>query len=161
MPLSSRMSLMEVTHSAVVDLQESLAFSEPFYVVVVEKEVESESKQNESFGYLEAKSSNVRSRNDNSDGLFKMHPLTCIHSLLCCLATEPPGATVVHVWKLVISSCNEGQEGMASPLQKRAPGPNVTMKTTKMCTQRLPLPDGVGIIHATPAAGHLRFELVY
>lgn len=34
------------------------------------------------------------------------------------------------------------------------------MKTIKMCTQRLPLPDGVGIIHATPAAGHLRFVLL-
>lgn len=60
------------------------------------------------------------------------------------------------MWKLVISSCNEDQIGSASPHQKRPPGPNVTMKTIKMCTQRLPLPDGVGIIHAAPAAGHLR-----
>ncbi len=68
---------------------------------------------------------------------------------------------MVHVWKLVISSCNEDQIGVASPLQKRAPGPNVTMKTTKMCTQRLPLPNGVGIIHASPAAGHLRLVKFY
>ena len=158
MPLASRISLMEVTQSAIVDLQESLAFSEPFYVVVVEKEIESESKQNESFSYLEAKSSNTRLHNDNSDGSFKIHPcfLTRLDSFLCWMFTEPPGATVVHVWKLVISSCNEGQDGVASPLQKRAPGPNVTMKTTKMCTQRLPLPEGVGIIHSTSAAGHLR-----
>ncbi len=60
---------MEVTQSAVVDLQESLAFSEPFYVVVVEKEIESDYKQNESFGYLETKSSNA-GRHDNSDGVF-------------------------------------------------------------------------------------------
>lgn len=46
------MSLMELTQSAVVDLQESPAFNEPFYVVVMEKENETESKHNESFGYL-------------------------------------------------------------------------------------------------------------
>ena len=50
MPMSSRMSLMEVTQSAVVDLQESPAFNEPFYVVVVEKENEADARQNESFG---------------------------------------------------------------------------------------------------------------
>uniref|UniRef100_A0A0P5RMU8 DmX protein 2 n=1 Tax=Daphnia magna TaxID=35525 RepID=A0A0P5RMU8_9CRUS len=136
MPLTSRMSLMEVTQSAVVDLQESLAFNEPFYVVVVEKENEMEAKQNESFDFLD-----VPSHGGSSD------------------ACE--GATVVHVWKLVISSCHEEQGGLASPLQKRPPGPNVTMKTIKMCTQRLPLPDGVGIIHAAPAAGHLSSASIY
>lgn len=67
MPLASRMSLMEVTQSAVVDLQESLAFSEPFYVVVIEKENESDSKQNESFSFLETKASNSR-RSDGGEG---------------------------------------------------------------------------------------------
>ena len=67
MPLASRMSLMEVTQSAVVDLQESLAFSEPFYVVVIEKENESDSKQNESFSYLETKASSSR-RSDGNEG---------------------------------------------------------------------------------------------
>lgn len=67
------------------------------------------------------------------------------------------GNTIVHVWKLVISSCNDDDQGNTSnPAQKRYTGPNVTMKTTKVCTQRLALPDGVGIIHASPAAGHLR-----
>ncbi|XP_046448229.1 dmX-like protein 2 isoform X2 [Daphnia pulex] len=136
MPLTSRLSLMEVTQSAVVDLQESLAFSEPFYVVVVEKEIESEQKLNESLDLLEVPS--YAEHNDGSEG-----------------------TTVVHVWKLVISSCNEDQIGSASPHQKRPPGPNVTMKTIKMCTQRLPLPDGVGIIHAAPAAGHLSSASIY
>lgn len=70
MPLTARMSLMEVTQSAVVDLQESLAFSEPFYVVVVEKENETESKQNESFGYLEAKKSSNSRRSHGPEGKF-------------------------------------------------------------------------------------------
>ena len=33
-----------------LDLQESPAFNEPFYVVVVEKENEADARQNESFG---------------------------------------------------------------------------------------------------------------
>jgi hypothetical protein len=67
MPLTSRLSLMEVTQSAVVDLQESLAFSEPFYVVVVEKEIESEQKLNESLDLLEVPS--YAEHNDGSEGL--------------------------------------------------------------------------------------------
>jgi len=58
---------MEVTQSAVVDLQESLAFNEPFYVVVVEKENESEQKLNESLDFLEVPS-HVE-HNDGSEGL--------------------------------------------------------------------------------------------
>ena len=54
MPSNARMSLMELSQSAVVDLQESQAFSEPFFVVVVEKEQDSESNLNESFGALNA-----------------------------------------------------------------------------------------------------------
>lgn len=66
------------------------------------------------------------------------------------------GDTVVHVWKLVISSSNEDPIGLTNPFQKRSPGPHVVMKTSKVCTQCLPLPSGVGIVHANPAAGHLR-----
>ena len=56
LPLTARMSLMGATQSAVVDLQESLAFNEPFYVVVVEKENEMDS----SFGCLDPKTKNAR-----------------------------------------------------------------------------------------------------
>lgn len=66
MPLNSRMSLMELTQSAVVDLQESPAFNEPFYVVVVEKETDTENKHNESFGYLDRKNEK-RSKIQHSD----------------------------------------------------------------------------------------------
>lgn len=59
------MSLMGLTQSAVVDLQESLAFNEPFYVVVVEKENEHDSRRNDSFGYLDSKSRNERSSEVN------------------------------------------------------------------------------------------------
>lgn len=67
MPLQSRMSLMELAQSAVVDLQESPAFSEPFFVVVIEKEQESESNLNESFSTL---NSNTRNNTETAEGIF-------------------------------------------------------------------------------------------
>ena len=67
MPLQSRMSLMELTQSAVVDLQETPAFSEPFFVVVIEKEQDSESNQNESFNTL---NSHTQNEGEIAEGFF-------------------------------------------------------------------------------------------
>lgn len=72
MPLTARMSLMEVSQSAVVDLQESQAFSEPFYVVVIEKENLLDSKQSDSFGSLGSKSSTARRHNDTEGTSFPL-----------------------------------------------------------------------------------------
>ena len=69
------------------------------------------------------------------------------------------GNTIVHVWKLIISSSNDEPENMKNN-PKRSLGPNVVMKTIKICSQPLPLPDGVGVVHASPAAGHLRYVLL-
>lgn len=66
---------MEVTQSAVVDLQESLAFNEPFYVVVVEKENEMEAKQNESFDFLDVPSHGGSS--DACEGLSRFFQSPC------------------------------------------------------------------------------------
>ena len=65
------------------------------------------------------------------------------------------GNTIIHVWKLIISSSNYDSENMTNN-PNCSSGPNVVMKTMKICSQRLPLPAGVGIVHASPAAGHLR-----
>ena len=35
------------------------------------------------------------------------------------------------------------------------------MRTEKVCVQRLPLPKGVEVIHAVPAAGHLSSSSIY
>lgn len=127
MPSNTRMSLMELSQSAVVDLQESLDFNEPFYVVVIEKECDSESRHNETFGSFDSR--------PPKNG-------------------EPvEGNTVIHVWKLIISSSTSNDKDESS---RNTRGPNVVMKTIKVCTQQLPLPNGVGVVHASPAAGHLR-----
>ena len=39
--------------------------------------------------------------------------------------------------------------------------PHVSIKTTKVCTQELPLPEGVDVVHASPAAGHLSSSSIY
>lgn len=39
--------------------------------------------------------------------------------------------------------------------------PHVTISTRKVCEQALPLPDGVEVVHAAPAAGHLSSASIY
>lgn len=71
MSASARMSLMEATQSAVVDLQESLAFNEPFYVVVMEKESECDSQaQNDSFGLLNNQAKNNARPYRRTNGIY-------------------------------------------------------------------------------------------
>ncbi|KAI5722725.1 hypothetical protein M8J76_012674 [Diaphorina citri] len=41
------------------------------------------------------------------------------------------------------------------------PPPHVQISTVKVCTQELPLPDGVDVVHAAPAAGHLSSASIY
>ena len=158
---------MELTQSAVVDLQESSAFNEPFYVVVVEKENDNENRQNDSFGYLDNKKSERRTKMQHCESLEGEERSFISTQLLIkrlfgsvlIFIIFYVGNTIVHVWKLVISSSgDDDQVNTSNPAQKRYTGPNVTMKTTKVCTKRLALPDGVGIIHASPAAGHPRYK---
>lgn len=72
MSATSRMSLMEATQSAVVDLQESQAFNEPFYVVVVEKENDSEPQgHDDSFGLMDSRPSSSKRRYQRNTGIIQ------------------------------------------------------------------------------------------
>ncbi|KYN36646.1 DmX-like protein 2 [Trachymyrmex septentrionalis] len=129
------LGLMESTLDAMVDLQQSAIFEEPFYIVVLERTQQ---------------------------------------------------GTTVHMWRLVIASQPEttgfhaegrrsrraSQTGGRSRrdsqadldstfLPRRHQNSHVLITTTKVCTQELPLPDGVEVIHAAPAAGHLSSSSIY
>lgn len=117
---------------AVVDLRHTAVFEEPFYLVILEK--------------------------------------------------NPSGRSVVHMWKLIISSdsgAGEGREDKAKLLkdgskhssstgtpdsahheQEKVVSP-LKITTSKVCTQELPLPEEVEVIHATPTAGHLPSSNIY
>ncbi|XP_018327674.1 dmX-like protein 2 isoform X2 [Agrilus planipennis] len=94
--------------------------------------------------------------------------------------------TIVHMWKLTIASteaelaltgsqmyvpdCNIIQdENDASRrnsiesfhFKQNKQSPHVSIKTVKEIKQILPIPDGVEVVHATPAAGHLSSASIY
>ncbi|KYM98277.1 DmX-like protein 2 [Cyphomyrmex costatus] len=128
------LGLMESTLDAMVDLQQSAIFEEPFYIVVLERTQQ---------------------------------------------------GTTVHMWRLVIASQPEttgfhaegrrsrrasqtggrsrrnSQADLDSTFLPRRHQSHVLITTTKVCTQELPLPDGVEVIHAAPAAGHLSSSSIY
>lgn len=56
---------------------------------------------------------------------------------------------------------NSQAEYDSSYLHRRHHNSHVLITTTKVCTQELPLPDGVEVIHAAPAAGHLSSSSIY
>ncbi|XP_050731976.1 dmX-like protein 2 isoform X2 [Eriocheir sinensis] len=125
--------LFDPSHAPMVDLHSTAKFEEPFYITLLEK--------------------------------------------------TSAGSTM-HVWRLVIASETQGgregglgvdeERGAGSPISglstPPAPAPHapeeamgmgtldaspIAITTTKVCEQSLPLPPGVSVLHASPAAGHL------
>ncbi|XP_046141550.1 dmX-like protein 2 isoform X4 [Osmia bicornis bicornis] len=150
------LGLMESTLDAMVDLQQSAIFEEPFYIVVLERTQQG----------------------------------TTVHMWRLVIASQPEttglSGSMMYVpdSHLVQDEEEEGtpsryhQEGRRSrrPSQSRResqgesdtffqrrtnPNSHVLITTTKVCTQELPLPDGVEVIHAAPAAGHLSSSSIY
>ena len=102
---------------------------------------------------------------------------------------ETPTGSVVHMWRVVLTSQKQGPENLQTPndledqddvfssnqdqqqtqsqeqppqthhrIQNASP---VVITSTKVCSQRLPLPPGVTVIHAAPSAGHLSSACIY
>ncbi|XP_033329143.2 rabconnectin-3 alpha isoform X7 [Megalopta genalis] len=151
------LGLMESALDAMVDLQQSAIFEEPFYIVVLE-------------------------RTQNG---------TTVHMWRLIIASQPEttglSGSMMYVpdSHLVQDEEEEGgtpgrynyTEGKRSrrPSQtrrdsqgeydtfyhRRSQNSHVRITTTKACTQELPLPDGVEVVHAAPAAGHLSSSSIY
>jgi hypothetical protein len=47
------------------------------------------------------------------------------------------------------------------PLGSKLSPSNLRITTAKVCCQSLPLPSGIEVVHATPAAGHLSSSAIY
>lgn len=94
--------------------------------------------------------------------------------------------TIIHMWKLTIASTESEMELTGSQmyipdcnlvqdendlsrrnsveslhLKQAKVTPHIMISTTKEIKQILPLPDGVEIVHATAAAGHLSSASIY
>ncbi|XP_055535273.1 dmX-like protein 2 isoform X2 [Wyeomyia smithii] len=135
--------LMDGQMGAMVDLQRNAQFEEPFYLVVLE-------------------------RTQNG---------TTIHMWRIVIASQPTAPDEMSSSMMYVPDSNLVQDlddpefihrasmaGIQNPEDVKIPtnhSPHVNISTTKVCTQELPLPDGVDVIHAAPAAGHLSSSSIY
>lgn len=140
--------LMEKEMDAMVDLQRNSVFEEPFYIVVLERTQKG----------------------------------TTVHMWRIVIASQPIQAEELSASMMYVPDSNIVQDlddpeidktGRKSTAglgdDKLPPGftgnndycPRVNISTTKVCTQELPLPDGVDVVHASPAAGHLSSSSIY
>ncbi|XP_068239086.1 dmX-like protein 2 isoform X2 [Palaemon carinicauda] len=94
------------------------------------------------------------------------------------LLEKTNSGSVMHLWRLVIASEahsvdtgeNEGGHGVSgrsTPVADNNAGQGhidaspIVITTSKICAQPLPLPVGVQVVHASPAAGHLSSASIY
>lgn len=139
-----------------VDLQQSSIFEEPFYIVVLERRQKG----------------------------------TTVHMWRLVIASQPESADMSGSMMYVPDSQlvqDEEEEGTPGGRRSRRPSQtgkrsrrnsqaegheagfahrrhhnsHVLISTTKVCTQDLPIPDGVEVVHAAPAAGHLSSSSIY
>lgn len=141
---------MEAQMDAMVDLQRNAVFEEPFYIVVLERTVTG----------------------------------TTIHMWRIVIASQPIAEEELNSSMMYVPDSNLVQDldepeigGRPSTAgftddnlkvppadahgQENPPPPRVNISTTKVCTQEMNLPDGVDVVHAAPAAGHLSSSSIY
>lgn len=137
------LGFMETQMSAMVDLQQNAVFEEPFYIVLIER---------------------------TTSG-------STIHMWRIIIASQPQGGDLTESAMYVPDSNlvqdldepdptgrRQSLAGFNIPNEAHGIGgeaPHVSIRTTKVCTQDLPLPDGVDVVHASPAAGHLSSSSIY
>lgn len=140
-------ALLESDMDAIVDLQRNVDFEEPFYIVNIEKTLRGStihmwrivisSKQQSSF--LSETAMYVPDSN---------------------LTQEPDDAEQNAGQPRRMSQGAETLTG-AEHFGPHVEAPHISITTKKVCTQELPLPEGVDVIHASPAAGHLSSSSIY
>ncbi|XP_020293117.1 dmX-like protein 2 isoform X3 [Pseudomyrmex gracilis] len=158
---SNDLGLMESTLDAMVDLQQSAIFEEPFYIVVLERTQQGTTvhmwrlviaSQPETTG-LSGSMMYVPDSHLVQDEDDEGTPGRLSHA---------EGRRSRRPSQTGNRSRRESQADMDSTfLPRRHQNSHVLITTTKVCTQELPLPDGVEVIHAAPAAGHLSSSSIY
>ncbi|KAG4080274.1 hypothetical protein HA402_010766 [Bradysia odoriphaga] len=133
---------METQMGAMVDLQQNAIFEEPFYIVLIER----------------------------------THNGSTIHMWRIVIASQPQASDMSESAMYVpdsnlVQDLDDPEPGPRPSVvgpppsgfqnESHAEAPHVKITTTKVCTQELPLPDGVDVVHAAPAAGHLSSSSIY
>ncbi|CAL1683436.1 unnamed protein product [Lasius platythorax] len=156
------LGLMESTLDAMVDLQQSAIFEEPFYIVVLERTqqgttvhmwrlvIASQPETTGLSGSMMYVPDSHLVQDEDDEGT--PGRLSHAEGRRSRRASQTGGGR----------SRRESQADLDSTfLPRRHQNSHVLITTTKVCTQELPLPDGVEVIHAAPAAGHLSSSSIY
>ncbi|XP_055700241.1 dmX-like protein 2 isoform X2 [Phlebotomus papatasi] len=133
--------LMETQMGAMVDLQRNAVFEEPFYIVIVER-----THNGSTIHMWRLVIASQPSQNEMTESMMYVPDSNIVQDL------DDPEPGPRHS----ISGLNIAADERHSPEK-----PHVSITTTKVCTQDLPLPEGVDVIHASPAAGHLSSSSIY
>jgi DmX-like protein len=144
--------LMESQLGAMVDLQRNADFEEPFYIVVLEKTTNGTTVH--MWRIVIASQPNAGG-NDMTESMLYVPDCNLVQDLDDNemgrrFSTAPPGG---------FGGGGDGDDPTGPPLNESVP--HISISTTKVCTQELPLPDGVDVVHASPAAGHLSSASIY
>ncbi|XP_069696328.1 dmX-like protein 2 isoform X4 [Periplaneta americana] len=140
----SDLSLMETQLGAMVDLQQSAVFEEPFYIVVLERTNKGT--------VVHMWRLVIASQPEPTEMSGSMMYVPDSHLVQDDDEPEPTGRSAS-----IAGADQLGHDENPTPVQTS----HVVITTTKVCTQDLPLPDGVEVVHASPAAGHLSSASIY
>ncbi|XP_026326146.1 dmX-like protein 2 isoform X9 [Hyposmocoma kahamanoa] len=133
-------TITEAGLEAIVDLRKAAVFNEPFYIVVLER--------TDAGSTVHMWRLTVSSQADPNDDLTN----SMMYVPDSALVQEDEGT--------------ESRKNSVSMDNDRAPQPapahaHISISTKKICECPLALPDGVDVIHAAPAAGHLSSASIY
>ncbi|XP_031780869.1 dmX-like protein 2 isoform X2 [Nasonia vitripennis] len=158
------LGLMESTLDAMVDLQQSSIFEEPFYIVVLERTAR---------GTTVHMWRLVIASQPESQGLTGSMMYVPDSQLVQDEEEEGTPGRYGHAEggrrsRRPSTTGNRSRrnsqadyQDQASFAHRRHHNSHVLITTTKVCTQDLPIPDGVEVVHAAPAAGHLSSSSIY
>ncbi|XP_053667929.1 dmX-like protein 2 [Anopheles marshallii] len=144
--LKPTIGLMDGGMGAMVDLQRNSQFEQPFYLVVLER------TQNGTTLHMWriVIASQPAASDEMSSSMMYVPDSNLVQDL-----DDPEN---VHRPSVVPEDIPKSSAHNRAPLDHAS---HVNISTTKVCTQELPLPDGVDVIHAAPAAGHLSSSSIY
>ncbi|XP_059222460.1 dmX-like protein 2 [Stomoxys calcitrans] len=129
---------------AIVDLQQNAEFEEPFYIVIIEKTLKGSTIHMWRI-VISSKEQKV------------LLPETAMYVPDSNLTQE---AEDIDAYRKM-SEINVDLNNQKKPTEPTIEPPHIVITTQKVCTQEFPLPEGVDVIHASPAAGHLSSSSIY
>lgn len=133
---------MESDLDAIVDLQQNYEFKEPFYIVIIEKTI-----KGSTIHMWRIIISSKEQKTFLSDTAMYVPDSNIVQDI----EDSDLAARRMSVANILLNNCNDSGNDTS----------HMTIKTEKVCTQELPMPEGVDVVHASPAAGHLSSSSIY